>query len=83
MAGEWHGRGMLCVNRPLVDHFLEVSHFMNRCLKYKHKAKADMAKYKEVYKVMQKKAKQSKVTTFNQEYGHYSSECQHKCFCVY
>jgi len=56
---------------------------MNRCLKYKHKAKADMAKYKEVYKVMQKKAKQSKVTTFNQEYGHYSSECQHKCFCVY
>jgi hypothetical protein len=20
MAGEWHGHGMLCVNRPLVDH---------------------------------------------------------------
>ena len=22
MAGERHGRGMLCVNRPLEDHFL-------------------------------------------------------------
>jgi hypothetical protein len=83
MAGEQHGHSMLCVNRPYVDHFLEFSHFMTRCLKYKHKAKADMETNKEVYEGMQKKAKQSKITAFNQEYGRHSSECQHKCLCVY
>jgi hypothetical protein len=67
----------------LVDHFLGVSHFMNRCLKFKRKVKADMVTYKEVYTGMQKKAKQLNITAFNQEYGHHSSECQHKCFGVY
>ena len=58
----------------LLDHFFEFSHFMNGCLKFKHKAKADMPSYKEVYKGMQKKVKGSKVTIFSQEYGHHSSE---------
>jgi hypothetical protein len=49
----------------LVDRFSEVDHFMERCLKYKHKMEAVMAPYKDVCKCMQKKAKQLKITSFN------------------
>lgn len=41
-----------------------------------------MATYKEVYRGLQKKAKQSKITAFNQEYGHHSSESQRMFLCI-
>jgi hypothetical protein len=48
----------------LVDHFFEVDHFMERCLKFKREMEAVMATYKDVYKDMQKKAKQPKIAAF-------------------
>jgi hypothetical protein len=48
----------------LDDHFFEVDHFLERCLKYKRYMKAVMAPYKVVYKDMQKKAKQLNITSF-------------------
>lgn len=41
-----------------IYHFSEVSHFVNRCLKFKHETEAFMTPYREVYKDMQKKEKQ-------------------------
>jgi hypothetical protein len=41
-----------------VDHFFEVDHFMERCLKFKREMEAVMATYKVAYKDMQKEAKQ-------------------------
>jgi hypothetical protein len=43
----------------IVSHCFEVDHFMDSCLKLKHDMKVVTAPYKEVYKDMQKNAKQS------------------------
>jgi hypothetical protein len=48
----------------LVDHFFEVVHFMERCLKFKCKMVAVMTPYKDVYKDMEQKAKQPKIISF-------------------
>uniref|UniRef100_UPI0035902DA6 tigger transposable element-derived protein 1-like n=1 Tax=Myxine glutinosa TaxID=7769 RepID=UPI0035902DA6 len=48
----------------LVDHLFEVDHFMERCLKLKREMDTVMAPSKEVYKDMQTKAKQMKITSF-------------------
>jgi hypothetical protein len=48
----------------LVDHFYEVDDFMERCLKFKREMEAVMAPCKDVYKDVQNKAKQPKITFF-------------------
>jgi hypothetical protein len=48
----------------LLDHFFQVGHFMERCLKFKREMEAVMAPYKDVYKDMQNKAMQPKITSF-------------------
>jgi len=50
---------MVC---DLVDNFLEVNNFMDRCLIFKHTIEAATATFKEVYKDMEKKAKQPNIT---------------------
>lgn len=48
-----------------VNHLFGVNHFMKRCLRFKHVMQAVMEPYKEVNKNMQKKAKQSQITSFS------------------
>jgi hypothetical protein len=47
----------------LVDHIFEVDLFMERCLEFKREMEAVMEPYKEVYKDMQRKKKQTKVAS--------------------
>jgi hypothetical protein len=50
---------MVC---DLVDNFLEVNNFMDRCPIFKHTMEAAIATFTEVYKDMEKKAKQPDIT---------------------
>jgi hypothetical protein len=45
------------------DHFFELVHFMDRCMKFKREMEAVMAPYKEVYKDMRKQTKHPKITS--------------------
>ena len=47
----------LQVEDDLVNHFFEVDHFTDECMKFKHKIQSVMAPYKTVYEQMQKNAK--------------------------
>jgi len=46
----------------LVDYFLEVNNFMDRCLIFKHTMEVVIPTFKEVYMDMDKKAKQPNIT---------------------
>jgi hypothetical protein len=48
----------------LVHYFFEVNHFINKCLKYKHKIEAVLTLFIEVYEDLQKKAKELTITSF-------------------
>jgi hypothetical protein len=37
----------------LINHFCEIDHFMDKCLKFKHELQAVMASYEGFYKDMQ------------------------------
>jgi hypothetical protein len=54
-----NGLQMVC---DLVDNFLEVNNFMNKCLIFKQTMEAAIATFTEVYKDMEKKAKQPDIT---------------------
>ena len=56
-------KGLQMVN-DLFDHFCAPDHFTDWCLKFKYEKWAVMTLYKVVYKDMQKKAGQSKITSF-------------------
>lgn len=55
--------GLLMVDENSLS-FLEVYHFVDRCLKYKQDMEAAMAAYREVFKDMQNQVEQSKIAAF-------------------